>query len=117
MPKLCFCGCGREVPFGRKRIANALGAQYDKDLALFAGARETEPDPGHRAELDELVATGRPLRDGLRDVVHGTLDRKDYDREAGKAWLERCMIDGMTEVAGADVPVSVDISVSDRWEK
>jgi DNA polymerase I len=37
--------------------------------------------------------------------------------EAGRAWLERCMIDGMAEVAGAEVPASVDILVADRWEK
>jgi DNA polymerase-1 len=37
--------------------------------------------------------------------------------EAGKVWLERCMIDGMAEVAGPAVPASVEISVTDRWEK
>jgi DNA polymerase I-like protein with 3'-5' exonuclease and polymerase domains len=35
----------------------------------------------------------------------------------GRAWLERCMVDGMAEVAGPDVPASVEISVADRWEK
>jgi len=37
--------------------------------------------------------------------------------EAGKVWLERCMIDGMAEAAGPAVPASVEISVADRWEK
>jgi DNA polymerase I-like protein with 3'-5' exonuclease and polymerase domains len=37
--------------------------------------------------------------------------------EAGKVWLERCMIDGIAEVAGATIPASVEISVADRWEK
>ena len=37
--------------------------------------------------------------------------------EAGKIWLERCMIDGMAQVAGPAVPVAAEICVSDRWEK
>jgi DNA polymerase-1 len=37
--------------------------------------------------------------------------------EAGKIWLERCMIDGMAEVAGPAVPVAAEICVNDRWEK
>lgn len=89
MAKTCFCGCGREVPFGRKRLTNMLGARLDTDLAMFEGALERAPDPEHDAELQELVATGRPIRDGLRDILHGTLDRKDFDKEAGQAWLER----------------------------
>jgi DNA polymerase-1 len=36
--------------------------------------------------------------------------------EAGRAWLERCMIDGMAEVAGPDVPVSVEIVIADSWD-
>ena len=36
--------------------------------------------------------------------------------EAGRAWLERCMIDGMAEVAGPDVPVSVEIVIADAWD-
>ena len=37
--------------------------------------------------------------------------------EAGKGWLERCMLDGMAEVLGPDAPVLVEISVSDDWSK
>jgi DNA polymerase I len=35
--------------------------------------------------------------------------------EAGKWWVECCMLDGMTEVLGPDAPVSVQIAVSDNW--
>lgn len=35
--------------------------------------------------------------------------------EAGKAWLESCMVDGMREVVGHDVPVSVEMIVADNW--
>jgi DNA polymerase-1 len=42
----------------------------------------------------------------------------DADKaEAGKWWLERCMLDGMTEVVGPDSPVLVEISVSDDWSE
>jgi DNA polymerase-1 len=36
--------------------------------------------------------------------------------EAGRAWLEQCMIDGIAEVADPDVPVSVEIVVADAWD-
>jgi DNA polymerase I len=36
--------------------------------------------------------------------------------EAGRTWLEQCMIDGMAEVAGPDVPASVEIVVADAWD-
>jgi DNA polymerase I-like protein with 3'-5' exonuclease and polymerase domains len=36
--------------------------------------------------------------------------------EAGRSWLERCMIAGMAEVAGPDVPVSVEIVIADSWD-
>lgn len=36
--------------------------------------------------------------------------------EAGRAWLERCMIGGMAEVAGPDVPAAVEIVVADAWD-
>jgi hypothetical protein len=88
MARMCFCGCGREVPFGRKRVANMLGARMSEDIALFQGSIERAPDPEHDDELRRLVATGTPLRDKLREVVHGTIDRKDYPREDGKRWLE-----------------------------
>jgi hypothetical protein len=89
MAKECFCGCGRRVPFGRKRITNTLGAQLTKDIELFEGALARTPDPAHDAELRELVATGPRLRDGLRDIIHGTLDSDDYPRDDGEAWLGR----------------------------
>ena len=88
MAKKCFCGCGRTVPFGRKRITNMLGDQLTKDIALFEGSIERTPDPEHDGELRRLIATGIPLRDKLREVVHGTLDRDDFPRDEGKRWLE-----------------------------
>ena len=53
-----------------------------------AGWSRVRLAPEHDAELRRLVATGAPLRDKLREVVHGTLDRKDFPREDGKRWLE-----------------------------
>jgi hypothetical protein len=56
---------------------------------MFQGALERAPDPEHDGELRELVSSGRPIRDALRDLVHGTIDRDQFDRETGRAWLER----------------------------
>jgi DNA polymerase I len=39
------------------------------------------------------------------------------EAEAGKWWLERCMLDGMAEVLGPNAPVLVEISVSDNWSE
>jgi hypothetical protein len=89
MAKACFCGCGRRVPFGRRRFANAIGERIDRDLALFAGAVERGDQGEHAAELRELVTLGAPLRDTLRGIVHGTVDRRQYDKAAGRAWLKR----------------------------
>ena len=91
MAKKCFCGCGRTVPFGRKRIANSLGDQMRKDIELFKGSVERTPDPEHDADLRRLIATGIPLRDKLRDILHGTLDRDDYPRDQGQAWLKEAI--------------------------
>jgi hypothetical protein len=87
MASECFCGCGREVPFGRKRAANMIGDRMRQDIALFEGSLERSPDPEHDADLRRLVATGATLRDKLRDVVHGTGDRKDYPKDDGKRWM------------------------------
>lgn len=84
----CFCGCGREVPFGRKRMTNLMGARFRDDIALFDTALERSPDPDHDADLRRLVASGKPLRDKLRDLVHGTIDRRDYPKDASKRWLD-----------------------------
>jgi len=89
MAKECFCGCGREVPFGRKRAANLVGAQFDKDLALFAGSVERTPDAEHDTALTQLVDEGRRIREQIRNLVHGTLDRKDFDKDASGDWLKR----------------------------
>src|SRR3712207_7021976 len=70
MAKECFCGCGRKVPFGRKRIANTLGHRLSDDIAHFQGAVDRTPDPEHDADLRRLVATGIPLRDKLAALVH-----------------------------------------------
>jgi hypothetical protein len=87
----CFCGCGLEVPFGRRRAANAVGAQFDEQLRVLRGALERGADPGRQQPLAELVAGGETLREGLRGVVHGTIDRADYDKSASRAWMKRAL--------------------------
>lgn len=89
MATTCFCGCGMRVPFSRRRFANAAGKRLDRDLRLFRGALERSDQGTHAAELGELVVLGSPLRDTLRGIVHGTVDRREYDKAAARAWLKR----------------------------
>lgn len=89
MAKSCFCGCGMHVPFSRRRFANAAGERLERDLVLFRGALERSDQGAHAAELEELVVLGSPLRDALRGIVHGTVDRRQYDKAAARAWLKR----------------------------
>ncbi len=49
----------------------------------------------------------------VHDLVVDEID--DEEVEAGKGWVERCMLDGMAEVLGPNAPVSVEISVSCNW--
>jgi hypothetical protein len=91
MASECFCGCGLEVPFGRRRAANAVGARFDEQLRVFRGALERGADPGRRQFVSELVVSGEALRESLRGVVHGTIDRKDYDKPASRAWMKRAL--------------------------
>jgi hypothetical protein len=51
------------------------------------------------------------------NLVHDeiVLEIDDKHAEAGKTWLERCMIDGMCEMAGTDIPVSVETDIGDNW--
>ena len=84
----CFCGCGLEVPFGRRRAANAVGAQFDEQLRVLRGALERGADPGR---LADLAAGGEALRESLRGIVHGTIDRNDYDKAASRAWMKRAL--------------------------
>jgi DNA polymerase I-like protein with 3'-5' exonuclease and polymerase domains len=53
----------------------------------------------------------------LVNLVHDeiVLEIDEEHAEVGKVWLERCMLDGMAEVAGADVPASVEIVIADSW--
>ena len=49
----------------------------------------------------------------VHDEIVAEID-EEY-AQAGKAWLEQCMIDGMAEVVGPNVPVSVEITIGDSW--
>jgi DNA polymerase-1 len=53
----------------------------------------------------------------LVNLVHDeiVLEIDEEHAEVGKVWLERCMLDGMAEVAGVDVPASVEIEIAGSW--
>jgi hypothetical protein len=89
MAKECFCGCGRSVSFGRKRLANSFGRQMDERLALFKGSVERTPDPEHDPELRELIAAGPRLRENIRARVHGDIDRDQMLKDEALEWMKR----------------------------
>src|SRR5690349_17893976 len=89
MAKECFCGCGREIPFGRRRIANKAGAQYARDLALCRGLIERDAQRADDADLRQIVSEGDRWMPDVTAVVHGDVDRKDIDRDAIHAWWKR----------------------------
>jgi DNA polymerase I len=53
----------------------------------------------------------------LVNLVHDEviLEIDEEHAKVGKGWLERCMLEGMAEVAGADVPASVEIEIAGSW--
>ena len=55
-------------------------------LAVLRGALERGADPQHHAQLEDLVSRGGPIVEAIREVVHGTRDRKDFDKAASSAW-------------------------------
>lgn len=59
----------------------------------------------------------RPGDPKVVNLVHDeiVMEIDEEHAEAGKAWLESCMVDGMREVVGRGVPVSVEMKVADNW--
>ena len=49
----------------------------------------------------------------VHDEIVVEIDAEEV--EAGKAWVERCILDGMAEVLGPAAPVSVEVSVASNW--
>lgn len=76
----CFCGCGRSIPLGRRRMSNAAARRVMRQLAVLEGAVAAEPPPDGLAELQAVVARGGRLRSTWRDYVHGTRSRRELDR-------------------------------------
>lgn len=81
-----LCGCGRKVRFGRKSAANAVGTQFDNVIALFSGAAE-RGNPRARGRAAGARDQRDRLRDQIRRIVHGEMDRKRYEKKAGRAWM------------------------------
>ncbi|MEX2194588.1 MAG: SHOCT domain-containing protein [Thermoleophilaceae bacterium] len=77
----CFCGCGRDIGFGRRGISNKAAKHVASELDVLRGAAEVEPPPEGVDALREIVARGDRLREPWREYVHGTRARGDFDRE------------------------------------
>ncbi len=85
----CFCGCGREVPFGRKRAANAVGMQLDTDLRMVRGAQERAPEVVADPSVPMLLDSGDRLRGQLVARLHDEITRDDVDKQAMKDVMDQ----------------------------
>jgi len=86
MATMCFCGCGRTVPFGRRRATNVLGERVTQDVAMLTVA--AAGSTGHVAdgEAGVLRTQGTVFHDLLAGIVHGDASRKDLDKGALTDW-------------------------------
>ena len=89
MSKECFCGCGREIPLGRKRIGNVLGDRMRRDVGMLAGALARTPPPANAGVLAQLLAEGRPNLEVMTRYMHAEISRDDLDRDGLEAWMKR----------------------------
>lgn len=78
----CFCGCGRDIGFGRRGVSNKAAKRVFSDLDVLRGAADIDPPPEGVEELRAIVARGDRLRENWREYIHGTRDRGDLDRDA-----------------------------------
>jgi hypothetical protein len=85
----CFCGCGRSVPFGRRRFTNMYGGRVTSDVAMLRGARERAPELAAGTDVPQLIDEGDAYRLLLARMVHGDASRKDLDTDALKVWWQR----------------------------
>lgn len=113
----CFCGCGRDVPFGRKRATNAVGAQLSLDLRMIRGAQERAPEVVSDPSIAGLLSDGDGLRDQLAARIHDQVTSDDLDkrqmrdvldrmkplRNAMDAWAQKLEGPGMLELHNARI--------------
>lgn len=86
MATTCFCGCGRSVPFGRRRATNVLGAQVTKDVAMLTAAATATPQHAADGEAAVLRSQGTVYHDLLAAIVHGDAARAELDKPALTDW-------------------------------
>ena len=87
--KACFCGCGRSVPFGRRRATNAYGGRIAEDVAMLQGAQQRAPGLAAGEDVPRLIADGLAFRTTLARVVHGEASRETIDKVALKVWWKQ----------------------------
>jgi hypothetical protein len=83
----CFCGCGRSIPFTRRR-ANAMGPKVARELEdweLMRSAVEHEAE--RNTGVETFVEEGRRLHANLRASVHGEPVDTDFSHRRVVKWL------------------------------
>ncbi len=84
-PTACFCGCGRSMGFGSVKIVNGVGQCLNADVDVLREAAAGDE------EVAALLRDAEPLREMLRDILHGDRADGSLDREALRAWWARAL--------------------------
>lgn len=86
MAKLCFCGCGRKVPFGR----GAQNTSGRRVLMAYEDLKATRPAmkmAGDSSDFETFMLAGERLVAELRSVVHGEMHSRQVDQRDMRHWL------------------------------
>ena len=83
----CFCGCGRAIPFTRRR-ANAMGPKVARELEDWELMQSAVEHGAERHEgVESFVEEGRRLHANLRASVHGEPVDSDFTHRRVAKWL------------------------------
>jgi DNA polymerase I len=115
-----------KTPLGRVRLVDQNYRPYQERWESNRSQMLNQPIQGGCADGYKIAAamlwerreefSGNPL---LVNMIHDefVLEVDDEAAESDAELLEEIMKEGMRETFGNDIPVSVDVSVSERWEK
>jgi Short C-terminal domain len=110
MAKACFCGCGRNIPFGRLRIANHVGDLLEQNVAILEGLQDRGTAEA-KAEATSLLPAGRDYLAEVTEYVHGQRDRDSVRRKEIQDYCDT-LVDLRKRLASSD-----DFPGWDAWDQ
>lgn len=74
MASYCFCGCGRRVRFGKKRLSrHGASAAETVNLLGLVSLPLVSSDPETKTKVLMLIDHGEQIRDIYQGMIHGTV--------------------------------------------